>query len=381
MRLNLFGLGFIYSIQNAALAYFTAPYLVHIGYQDTTVGIVFALANALTLVALAYFTFFVHRYGTHALFVASAFLISTAFTLLSFLSAPLVATLVLIGQMVLTTFLYSVFDIGLEHETPREAETGRTRTIFLTIVNIAFVLVPAIAGSIISSSGFSVFFFSLSLITATLVIYGFYAFPRVPYARTAPSLHEALDTLVTSPNIRRVFSAQFLLQFFYGFMIMYMPIMLITVYGFTLQEMSIIFSMGVVAFLIVEPPVGFISDTLLGEKEMMILGFVILVFSTAILPLFAGASLIAWGTIMFITRIGAACIEATTESYFFKHVTSRDSALVSIFRMLSPFAQLCFPLLATAFLSCAPITWLPVALACVIGCVALIELPGLKDTR
>jgi len=84
---------------------------------------------------------------------------------------------------------------------------------------------------------------------------------------------------------------------------------------------------------------------------------------------------------MFITRIGAACIEATTESYFFKQVTSRDSALVSAFRMLSPFAQICFPLLATAFLSFAPITWLPVALACVIGCIALIELPRLKDTR
>jgi MFS family permease len=145
--------------------------------------------------------------------------------------------------------------------------------------------------------------------------------------------------------------------------------------------MSIVFSVAMVAFLVVEPPVGYISDMWLGEKEIMIGGFVILVVTTAALPLLAGASVLAWALLMFATRVGAASIEMTTESYFFKHVDSTNLVQVSAYRILSAAARIVVPLLGVFFLTFLPITYMPIALALCIALIASIELPGLVDTR
>jgi predicted MFS family arabinose efflux permease len=316
------------------------------------------------------------------MFVAGSGTLSLSLFLLALQPTMPLSLVLLLVTLLSSLLLWSVFDIGLEYTTKNENETGRTRSLFLSIVNIGFVAIPSVAGFLVASGGFVALFVFAGGSMLLCALYGLYAFPYVPpQEHTRVHIAEILDVLATQPNVRRVFSAQFLLQAFYSFMVIYMPIMLVDVYGLTLQEMSIVFSVAMVAFLVVEPPVGYISDMWLGEKEIMIGGFVILVVTTAALPLLAGASVLAWALLMFATRVGAASIEMTTESYFFKHVDSTNLVQVSAYRILSAAARIVVPLLGVFFLTFLPITYMPIALALCIALIASIELPGLVDTR
>lgn len=381
-RLHLFSIGFLYTIQNAALSFFTSPFLIALGLYEEAVGIVFAIASVLGIVFLALFPRLVRFFGPRTLFIlCSTMLTGSLFGLMT--EPPIaIALTLLLTCLLMSLLLWSVFDIGLEYITAKENETGRTRSLFLTVINIGFVAIPSIAGFLVTTEGFSFLFGLLGLSMLICTLYGAYTFPHVPQkpAQTV-FLSQLFDILATQPHIRRVFSAQFMLQMFYAFMVVYMPIMLITTYDLSVQDMSIVFSIAMIAFLLVELPVGYMSDTWLGEKEIMIVGFCILVCTTAALPLLAGASVWAWAALMFATRVGAASIEITTESYFFKHVDSTNIVHVSAYRMLAALARIIMPLLGVCFLTFFPITVLPVALALCIGLVALIELPRLQDTR
>lgn len=380
-RMHLFGIGFLYTIQNAALSFFASPFLLELGFSQSAVGILFATANIVGLALLGAFPYMLRYISTRCIFSVAGTILTASLFALAFSTHTLVSVILLLTCMLASLLLWSVFDIGLEHTTQKENETGRTRSLFLSAINIGFVAIPGIAGFLVTLGGFPTLFFLLGCTMLIATLYGSFSFPLVPSAqRQKISLNEMLDLVITQPDIRRVFSAQFLLQVFYTFMTIYMPVMLLETYGLTLQEMSFVFSLAMIAFLVVEIPVGYISDTWLGEKEIMIMGFIILTVSTLSLPLFAGASVLLWGTIMFISRVGAASVEVTTESYFFKHVHSNDTVQVSAFRMLGPLARVITPLLGATFLTFFPITYMPVLLAVFIAIVSTIELRKLRDT-
>jgi MFS family permease len=381
-RLHLFGIAFLYTIQSAALSFFASPYLIQLGLKQNQVGMVYAAASICGVALLSVFPTLIRTCGARCMFVAGSGTLSLSLFLLALQPTMPLSLVLLLVTLLSSLLLWSVFDIGLEYTTKNENETGRTRSLFLSIVNIGFVAIPSVAGFLVASGGFVALFVFAGGSMLLCALYGLYAFPYVPpQEHTRVHIAEILDVLATQPNVRRVFSAQFLLQAFYSFMVIYMPIMLVDVYGLTLQEMSIVFSVAMVAFLVVEPPVGYISDMWLGEKEIMIGGFVILVVTTAALPLLAGASVLAWALLMFATRVGAASIEMTTESYFFKHVDSTNLVQVSAYRILSAAARIVVPLLGVFFLTFLPITYMPIALALCIALIASIELPGLVDTR
>jgi uncharacterized membrane protein len=49
--------------------------------------------------------------------------------------------------------------------------------------------------------------------------------------------------------------------------------------------------------------------------------------------------------------VGASLVEVTTESYFFKQVDGEDAALMSLFRILRPLAQIIGALLGSLILT------------------------------
>jgi len=48
-----------------------------------------------------------------------------------------------------------------------------------------------------------------------------------------------------------------------------------------------------------------------------------------------------------MTRVGAVCIEVTSEIYFFKQISTHDVYTLSLFRLNRPLAQISGPLLAS----------------------------------
>lgn len=99
-------------------------------------------------------------------------------------------------------------------------------------------------------------------------------------------------------------------------------------------------------FLLFELPAGILSDKKIGEKEILVVGFVIMSVSTFIIPTLSAPIFWIWTVILFATRIGAALVEISSESYFFKHVKEEDTGLISLFRMTRPLSYVIAPLFA-----------------------------------
>ena len=83
-------------------------------------------------------------------------------------------------------------------------------------------------------------------------------------------------------------------------------------------------------------------------------GFLVLAISSSWLAFMTEANLIAWMILIFITRVGASMVEATTESYFFKHTTGSDANTIGFFRLLRPLANVFGALLGSAALLYLP---------------------------
>jgi MFS family permease len=84
----------------------------------------------------------------------------------------------------------------------------------------------------------------------------------------------------------------------------------------------------------------------MGEKEILIAGFIIMSLATFAIPLLSKPIFWIWAVVLFATRIGASLVEISSESYFFKHVKERDIGEISVFRMVRSFSYVLAPAIA-----------------------------------
>ncbi|MBS3074797.1 MFS transporter, partial [Candidatus Pacearchaeota archaeon] len=146
-------------------------------------------------------------------------------------------------------------------------------------------------------------------------------------------------------NMRSVFIAQLMLRIFYAFMAIYLPIYMHEHIGFSWPEIGVIFTIMVLPFALFELPLGKLADKRYGEKEMLVLGFVITGVSTMFLSMDFGLSIALWALILFITRVGVSMIEIMSETYFFKKINAEDSEIISLFRMIGPASYALVPII------------------------------------
>ena len=125
-----------------------------------------------------------------------------------------------------------------------------------------------------------------------------------------------------------------------------MPIYLIQNIGFSWSEMGIILSIALLPFIIFQIPIGKIEDQKHDEKMLLIVGFLIMSISVAMMPFIVEKSFVFWAVILFVSRIGASIVEVSTETYFFKHVKSTNAGYISLFRMTRNMAFLVVPVIA-----------------------------------
>ena len=272
-------------------------------------------------------------------------------------------------------------DILLEAQTASEEDTGSGRSSFLTMINVAYVISPFLAGVILQSYGFPLLY-SVSAV----ILLPFILLLAIYFKNFKTTLHKTINVLPTihgvykSNDLFNIFKIQFLIRFFFAWMVIYIPIYLTQNIGFSLSDMGLIFSVILIPFVLLEVPLGRYIDKYYGEKEFLIIGFVIMSLSSASLAFITTADFAMWMLALFITRVGAAIIEIMNEIYFFKHVDESDTDTISIFRMLSPLAYILGPATGSILLLIIPMQYMFVAL----GIVLLIGISSalkLHDTR
>jgi MFS family permease len=153
------------------------------------------------------------------------------------------------------------------------------------------------------------------------------------------------DFSTRNHDIQLIFMVNLLLQIFYTWIVIYSPLYLIH-QGFNWEQIGIIFSIMLLPFLLFELPLGRIADRWLGEKEILTVGFIILGVSTMSLAFIHSSSLVIWATALFMTRVGASCVEIMSETYFFKQIHKGDAPVISLFRFARPISLLVAPIAA-----------------------------------
>jgi MFS family permease len=138
-------------------------------------------------------------------------------------------------------------------------------------------------------------------------------------------------------------------------MVIYIPIYLHNYIGLPYNVIvGMIIPIALIPFPLFEIFLGRIADKYWGEKEILITGFIIAGFGVMLIPFITSTLWWVWAITLFITRIGASFIELMSESYFYKHVDSRDVSLMSAFRMLRPLSYIFGTIVATAALAILP---------------------------
>ena len=151
----------------------------------------------------------------------------------------------------------------------------------MSVTNAAWVIAPLLGGLILTNGDYWKIY-----IVAALFLLVFLAILRLnlrdftdpPYLKT--SFIETFRTIFNKKTIRNIFISNFLLQFFYAWMIIYMPIYLHQYIGLSWKEIGVIFTVMLLPFVLFEFPAGRIADKRL-EKEILTMGFIVTAIFTA----------------------------------------------------------------------------------------------------
>ncbi len=129
-------------------------------------------------------------------------------------------------------------------------------------------------------------------------------------------------------------------------MAIYMPIHLYFDVGFNWPEIGTMFSIMLLPFILFQIPLGSIEDRKHDEKQILVTGFLIMSIATILMSFIVEKNFILWTALLFISRIGASFVEVSTESYFFRHISTENASYVSIFRMTRSIPYLVIPVIS-----------------------------------
>lgn len=346
------------------------------------VGLAFSAASFLALLVFFFASDILRRIGNNRFAVFVATLQVYALLGLSLTSGVAAALFFFMFVYTNSQLLMYALDIFFESYSTDEKNTGSTRAMLLTSGTIASILSPLAIGFILGDSNnySSIYLLSSMFMIPFTFLLG--NATRDFHDTTYHSfiLRDTLPALWRNMNLRTVIIANFLLQLFFAWMIVYTPLYLVQTLGLSWTEFGVIMSIALIAYLVTQYPTGWLADNVLGEKEMLVSGFGIMVVILFLIPFIESTEVLTWAIVLFISRAGASLVEVTTESYFFKKVNGSDANVISLFRMNRPLAYIVAPLLASCFLFFVEIQFLFLILG-IILLLGILVTVSLQDTR
>lgn len=346
-RLGLVYLGgFLIAVHFASVSYINSSLLGKF-VDGNILSVLYILGSLLAVASLLLAPFLLRKYGSVLVFLFFIALEILAVFGMGTVSVAALVVFFFIVHLSADSILYLCLDVNLEQEIKKEGETGSKRGILLAISNIAWVLSPLALVFLIAQNSFNKVYFLSGLALVPLFLITILFFKNIKKADTKEAnIFIIIRSLWKGGDRARIIGVQFVLNFFYAWMVIYIPILLNKEIGFGWDKIGFIFMIMLLPFLLFELPAGVLSDKKMGEKEFLIAGFLIMSLATFIIPLLSAPIFLVWATVLFATRVGAALVEVSAESYFFKHVKEEDTGLISLFRMVRPLSFAIAPLFA-----------------------------------
>lgn len=354
LRKTIFGVNLLFYFSLAITTYINSSFIEkEIG--ENYVGIIYSLSALLTIWLHARATKDIARIGNRRYFLLFAFVQALCLSILIVPVPKMVHAMTFVTYLITTNVIIFTLDIFFERVLGKQNQ-GKKRGLFLLLGNAGYVLAPLITAALVNSYGYSgsylfALFILIFLITIVLSKMGTYTDAKYTIHPMSVVFHKVF----MKKSLKYVVLSNFLLQFFYSWMIVYAPILLHTHMGLSWSTIGLIFSIMLTTFVILDYPLGYIADKIGSEKELSAIGFIIMAIASFLLAFIPTLGVILIGLIFFISRIGAATVEAMTEIHFFKSIKDGDSAYISIFRDLRPFAYLIAPVIGGLLLPFVPL--------------------------
>ena len=364
------------------VAYINSSYMERF-VSTEGVGALYTIGSALGVFAFLFFSHALNIIGNLRLTLLLAVIEGVSLFVLGFTEHRASAIVAFIVFLITSPLLYLNIDIFSETLIgKKEDTTGQKRGVILGIMSIASVTGTLAMGLILNIVyDISFVYYTAAGLLLLFIIFLFFNFsdfkdPKYDIFRVRTSLR----TMWLNSNIRNVMFAHFLLQIFFAWTVIYFPLYMYAELGMGWDTIGYVTAFALLAYALFEWPTGIIADRWLGEKEIMAIGFLVLAVTSSWMSFMTTTAILPWMVLLFMTRVGGALVEATTEIHFFKHTQGDDADTISFFRLLRPLSSV-----AGALLGGICLLYLPFNLIFVV--LGLFMVPGifftwnLKDTK
>lgn len=364
---RMYMLSFLFTFHIALSSYINSTFLTNI-ISEKYVGMLYTLSSLLALALLSKSVNVLKYFGNKKLTLL--FLIFNMLALVGIISSvsPILTSISFIVFSATNTLVLFCIDIFIEHFSD-PTKTGKTRGLYLTIINIAWMLSPLISAMLISKTGGYTFIYVLAFILVAIMTIGLVfsvrTFKDKVYTKTP--FMQTFRYLISNRHMWAIVSINFLLQFFYAWMVVYTPIYLYDHLGFTWDQIGIAFTFMLAPFVLLGLPLGILVDKYhVKRRNLLKIGFAIAIISTISISFITSMNVIIWAVVLFMTRVGASMIETASEIYFFDHIDDQDANLLSIYRDMYPVAYIIAPTVATLVFLVLPFEYLFIILGMIL---------------
>jgi MFS family permease len=375
-------LAVIFNFHTLVVSYTSPSYLGE--FIDTKhIGLIYSIGSIGSLLLFILLPSVLKRFG-NVLVTIGLMVISIG--TLALMGVGMSATAVVMGLvlfLIINPLMYLSMDIFSETLIGKnEGATGHVRGLTLSLMSLAALCAPLTISYLVAEGDnlAQLYFIAIGVgvVFSLIVIAAFRGFVDPLYHRV--QFRPLLKQCWESKPIKLVLSAHFLVQVFFTWTVVYIPLYLASVLNLPWSSIGAIIAAGLLAYVLFEYPIGILADDYFGEKEMMAIGFLILALTVSSISFMTTTNIFPWMILAFISRIGASLTEVTTESYFFKKVNGQDANLMSVFRLTRPLAVLAGSLLGSICLAIMPfhLAFIVLGFVMVIGIFLAL---GIEDTR
>lgn len=342
------------SFHYCLIVYINSSFLAQY-FSDTQISVLYIIASILNIILFLNATRILNTLSNYKTTLYAISFETLAALGMAVARNPFLAGLYFLVHAVIIAFISFNLDVFLESATSDENKTGEIRSMFLTVGNVMWVIGPSIIAAFLIGNNY----YTIYLLSLLFIIPMFY-FVKKYLANTEQSqmekirVRETIRKCISDKNIYNIFSVQFLLQFFYSYMVIYMPIYLSKYIGFSWSQIGLMFSIMLLPFVLFEIPVGDLADEKYGEKEFLSTGLLIMGLSTIFISFVTVRNFWIWAVVLFITRIGAAFVEISSDTYFFKKVDQSRADVISFYRLNRPLSYVIAPIVAVLSLQFIP---------------------------
>ena len=351
-------------------------------FDKTNISVIYTLAAVATFLfslTLSKYIKKLHNYKLTLIILLIGFL--STFSIGFFENKYLIASAFAL-HFLAGTIIFTLLNIFIEEFTAK-SEEGSVRGVFLTVMNAGILISPIVSGQLLAMHGYKIVYIvsALMLIPIAFLIRHYYAHIPDPIYRNI-NIKNTFKQILKDKNISGVMLAHFMLNSFFTMMAIYAPLYLFQMSGITItQYVSVIMPFALIPFVLLPYELGYLADKKFGEKEMLLIGFSLIIICALLFPFLNTSNLFYIALFLFVSRIGAAMLETMNHTYFYKKIEVEKVSIITIFNNMQTLAYIITPALAALVLALTgDMRYIFITYA-LLACITVYKIAKIKDTK